>query len=298
MERHTVSRLIGSPPGYVGYDEGGQLTEKVRRKPYSVVLFDEIEKAHEDVWNVLLQILEDGAVTDSQGRRVDFRNAVILMTSNVGAKSITAAGTPLGFAPEGRQDEDARFRAVKEAVTAELKRTFRPEFLNRVDETIVFRPLSEENMAEIARRLLKKTAARMEALGIRFVFDAAAARLLAQRGTDETYGARPPAAAHQRGGRGRARLPFAGGDAHARRYGGVGGGKRHALRAPAGGSGGRRPRRCRRAEGVKKGVSERKTRPMDDHRSGLRACVMIFCGRMMRGLFCPCRDEAGLANRN
>ena len=191
MEKHSVSRLIGSPPGYVGYDEGGQLTEKVRRKPYSVVLFDEIEKAHEDVWNVLLQILEDGAVTDSQGRRVDFRSAVIVMTSNVGAKSITAAPTPLGFAANAQEDGEAHFRAVKEAVTAELRRTFRPEFLNRVDETIVFRPLSEENMAEIARRLLKKTAARMEALGIRFVFDAAAARLLARRGTDASYGARP-----------------------------------------------------------------------------------------------------------
>ena len=191
MEKHSVSRLIGSPPGYVGYDEGGQLTEKVRRKPYSVVLFDEIEKAHEDVWNVLLQILEDGAVTDSQGRRVDFRSAVIVMTSNVGAKSITAAPMPLGFAANAREDGEAHFGAVKKAVTAELRRTFRPEFLNRVDETIVFRPLSEENMAEIARRLLKKTAARMEALGIRFVFDDAAARLLAQRGTDETYGARP-----------------------------------------------------------------------------------------------------------
>ena len=191
MEKHSVSRLIGSPPGYVGYDEGGQLTEKVRRKPYSVVLFDEIEKAHEDVWNVLLQILEDGAVTDSQGRRVDFRSAVIVMTSNVGAKSITAAAAPLGFAANAQEDGEARFGAVKEAVTAELRRTFRPEFLNRVDETIVFRPLSEENLAEIARRLLEKTAERMAALGIRFVFDAAAARLLAQRGTDEAYGARP-----------------------------------------------------------------------------------------------------------
>ena len=191
MEKHSVSRLIGSPPGYVGYDEGGQLTEKVRRKPYSVVLFDEIEKAHEDVWNVLLQILEDGAVTDSQGRRVDFRSAVIVMTSNVGAKSITAAPMPLGFAANAREGGETHFGAVKKAATAELRRTFRPEFLNRVDETIVFRPLSEENMAEIARRLLKKTAARMEALGIRFVFDDVAARLLAQRGTDASYGARP-----------------------------------------------------------------------------------------------------------
>ena len=191
MEKHAVSRLIGSPPGYVGYDEGGQLTEKVRRKPYSVVLFDEIEKAHEDVWNILLQILEDGAVTDSQGRRVDFRSTVILMTSNVGAKSITAAGTPLGFASEGRQDEEARFRAVKEAVTAELKRTFRPEFLNRVDETVVFRRLGERDMAEIARRLLAQTAARVRSLGITFSFDDAAAAELARRGNDPAYGARP-----------------------------------------------------------------------------------------------------------
>ena len=140
---------------------------------------------------MLLQILEDGAVTDSQGRRVDFRSAVILMTSNVGAKSITAAGTPLGFAPEGRQDEDARFRAVKEAVTAELKRTFRPEFLNRVDETVVFRRLGERDMAEIARRLLTQTAARMRALGVTFLFDDAAAETLAERGNDPAYGARP-----------------------------------------------------------------------------------------------------------
>ena len=191
MEKHSVSRLIGSPPGYVGYDEGGQLTEKVRRKPYSVVLFDEIEKAHEDVWNVLLQILEDGAVTDSQGRRVDFRSAAIVMTSNVGAKSITAAPTPLGFAANAQEDGEAHFGAVKEAVTAELRRTFRPEFLNRVDETIVFRPLSEENMAEIARRLLTQTAARMRVLGVTFLFDDAAAETLAERGNDPAYGARP-----------------------------------------------------------------------------------------------------------
>ena len=192
MEKHSISRLIGSPPGYVGYDEGGQLTEKVRRKPYSVVLFDEIEKAHEDVWNLLLQILEDGTVTDAQGRRVDFRNAVIVMTSNIGARSITAAGAPLGFAPEGRKtDEDARFKAVKETVTAELKRTFRPEFLNRVDETIIFRRLSGRDMAEIARRLLAQTAKRVEALGLAFSYDEAAAELLAEKGNDPAYGARP-----------------------------------------------------------------------------------------------------------
>ena len=191
MEKHTVSRLIGSPPGYVGYDEGGQLTEKVRRKPYSVVLFDEIEKAHEDVWNILLQILEDGVVTDAQGRKVDFRNTAVIMTSNIGAKSITAAGTPLGFAPEEQKSADAQFAAVKEAVIAELRRTFRPEFLNRVDETIVFRRLSREDCAEIARRLLAQTVSRAAALGITLEADEDCAVSLAERGYDVSYGARP-----------------------------------------------------------------------------------------------------------
>ena len=191
MEKHTVSRLIGSPPGYVGYDEGGQLTEKVRRKPYSGVLFDEIEKAHEDVWNILLQILEDGVVTDAQGRKVDFRNTAVIMTSNIGAKSITAAGPPLGFAPEEKQSTDAQFAAVKEAVIAELRRTFRPEFLNRVDETIVFRRLSREDCAEIARRLLAQTVSRAAALGITLEADEECAVSLAERGYDVSYGARP-----------------------------------------------------------------------------------------------------------
>ena len=191
MEKHAVSRLIGSPPGYVGYDEGGQLTEKVRRKPYSVVLFDEIEKAHEDVWNILLQILEDGVVTDAQGRKVDFRNTAVIMTSNIGAKSITAAGTPLGFAPEEQKSADAQFAAVKAAVIAELRRTFRPEFLNRVDETIVFRRLSHEDCAEIARRLLAQTVSRAAALGITLEADEGCAVSLAERGYDVSYGARP-----------------------------------------------------------------------------------------------------------
>ena len=191
MEKHAVSRLIGSPPGYVGYDEGGQLTEKVRRKPYSVVLFDEIEKAHEDVWNILLQILEDGVVTDAQGRKVDFRNTAVIMTSNIGAKSITAAGTPLGFAPEEQKSADAQFAAVKAAVIAELRRTFRPEFLNRVDETIVFRRLSREDCAEIARRLLAQTVSRAAALGITLEADEGCAVSLAERGYDVSYGARP-----------------------------------------------------------------------------------------------------------
>ena len=191
MEKHAVSRMIGSPPGYVGYDEGGQLSEKVRRHPYSVVLFDEIEKAHPDVFNILLQILEDGILTDGQGRHVDFKNTIIIMTSNIGAKSITAAGTPLGFAPEEQKSADAQFAAVKAAVIAELRRTFRPEFLNRVDETIVFRRLSREDCAEIARRLLAQTVSRAAALGITLEADEGCAVSLAERGYDVSYGARP-----------------------------------------------------------------------------------------------------------
>lgn len=195
MERHTVSRLVGSPPGYVGHEEGGQLTEKVRRKPYSVVLFDEIEKAHEDVWNILLQILEDGIVTDSQGRRVDFRNTVIVMTSNVGAKNITAAeNTRLGFdgsEKSAEKDEAARFARIREAVMAELKRTFKPEFLNRIDETIVFRQLTEEDIVKIAHRMLTITGKRMAQQGITLTADEDAVAMLAKNGFDAEYGARP-----------------------------------------------------------------------------------------------------------
>ncbi len=194
MERHTVSRLIGSPPGYVGHEEGGQLTEKVRRKPYSVVLFDEIEKAHEDVWNVLLQILDDGRITDSQGRTVDFKNTVIVMTSNIGAKSITAAGSKLGFSAEEQgtdQDEEKRFAKVRETVLAELRQVFRPEFLNRIDDTIVFRPLSQADIAEIARRMLHTVSERMESLGIHLDASDEAVQELAKEGFDPVYGARP-----------------------------------------------------------------------------------------------------------
>ena len=192
MERHTVSRLVGSPPGYVGHEEGGQLTEKVRRKPYSVVLFDEIEKAHEDVWNILLQILEDGIVTDSQGRRVDFKNTVIVMTSNVGAKNITAAETArLGFDGGEQEDESARFERIRQAVLAELRRTFRPEFLNRIDETIVFRQLTQEDICAIARRMLEATAVRMADQSIALQADDEAVELLAKDGFDPQYGARP-----------------------------------------------------------------------------------------------------------
>ena len=194
MEKHTVSRLVGSPPGYVGHEEGGQLTEKVRRKPYSVVLFDEIEKAHEDVWNILLQILEDGIVTDSQGRKVDFKNTIIVMTSNVGAKNITADAARLGFdggEKDEKETEEVRFSRIRDAVMADLKRTFRPEFLNRIDEIIVFRQLTEDNIRQIARRMLDVTGVRMAQQGITLAADDDAVAELARDGFDPQYGARP-----------------------------------------------------------------------------------------------------------
>ncbi|MDR0839326.1 MAG: ATP-dependent Clp protease ATP-binding subunit [Oscillospiraceae bacterium] len=189
MEKHTVSKLIGSPPGYVGYDEGGQLTEKVRRKPYSVVLFDEIEKAHEDVFNILLQIMEDGRLTDSQGRRVDFKNTVVVMTSNVGARNITDKRQKLGF--ESIEDENRDTDNTRAAVLDELRRVFRPEFLNRVDDIIVFDKLTRENIREISLGMLKIVAQRVGAMGITMTFDDAAIDLLAERGFDPVYGARP-----------------------------------------------------------------------------------------------------------
>ena len=194
MERHTVSRLIGSPPGYVGHDEGGQLTEKVRRKPYSVVLFDEIEKAHEDVWNIMLQILDDGRITDSQGRTVDFKNTVIVMTSNIGAKALTAAGAKLGFDADDKKaeaDADAAYAQAKETVLAELRQTFRPEFLNRIDDIIVFRALTEQNIEEVARRMLKTVEDRMETMDIHLDASDEAVKELAKEGFDPKYGARP-----------------------------------------------------------------------------------------------------------
>ncbi len=193
MERHTVSRLIGSPPGYVGHEEGGQLTERVRRKPYSVVLFDEIEKAHEDVWNILLQILDDGRITDSQGRTVDFKNAVIVMTSNIGAKSLTTAGTRLGFNHDETpaDGEEKKFLQAKEAVMAELRQTFRPEFLNRIDDIIVFRALTEDDIHEVARRMLETVSARMEAMGLHLNASDEAVAELVREGYDPKYGARP-----------------------------------------------------------------------------------------------------------
>ncbi len=189
MEKHTVSRMVGSPPGYVGFDEGGQLTEKVRRKPYSVVLFDEIEKAHPDVFNILLQILEDGILTDAQGRRVDFRNTIIIMTPNVGARQITEQKR-LGF---GNAEEKARetYEDIKNNVMGELRRAFRPEFLNRIDEIIVFHPLAETEIRDIAGLMLKTLEKRLLQNNITATFTEEAISALAKAGYDPVYGARP-----------------------------------------------------------------------------------------------------------
>ena len=187
MEKHAVSKLIGSPPGYVGYEDGGQLTERVRRKPWSVVLFDEIEKAHEDVWGILLQIMDDGRLTDSAGRVVSFRNTIIVMTSNVGAKSISDGRPRIGFTPDGG-DEAQLMRA---RINEELRRTFKPEFLNRIDETIVFRRLSRAEIRSIAERMLLTVAERFKALGMTLSVPDQVVDFLAERGYDEKYGARP-----------------------------------------------------------------------------------------------------------
>lgn len=187
MEKHTVSRLVGSPPGYVGYDEGGQLTEKIRRRPYSVVLFDEIEKAHPDVFNMLLQILDDGILTDAQGRTVSFKNAVIIMTSNVGARLITDKKGGLGFMASSSISEEK----IKESVLGELKNTFRPEFLNRVDDIIVFSRLTKENIQEIAGKMLDKVKGMAAELGIKITFSPEVIADIADAGYDEVYGARP-----------------------------------------------------------------------------------------------------------
>ncbi|MEE0943969.1 MAG: ATP-dependent Clp protease ATP-binding subunit [Clostridia bacterium] len=192
MEKHSVSKFIGSPPGYVGFDEGGQLTEKIRKKPYSVLLFDEIEKAHPDVFNILLQILEDGMLTDAQGRKVDFRNTVIIMTSNLGAKQILNTGTKLGFAGDNVQkDGKEENTVIKERVMEELKRAFRPEFLNRIDEIIVFERLNEDNVKEIAKLMLKELSKRLADNEINAEFSDKAVEAIAKAGYDPTYGARP-----------------------------------------------------------------------------------------------------------
>ena len=185
MEKHSVSKLIGSPPGYVGYDEGGQLTEKIRRKPYSVVLFDEIEMAHPDVFNIMLQILDDGVLTDSQGRKVDFRNTVIIMTSNVGASAITSQSHSLGFGEQGEGEQ------VSEKAMKALRDTFRPEFLNRIDEIIVFNKLTDEDIQKIAGIMLNTVRARIASIGVEISFTDEAVKELAKEGFDPVYGARP-----------------------------------------------------------------------------------------------------------
>ncbi|MDO4392276.1 MAG: ATP-dependent Clp protease ATP-binding subunit [Clostridium sp.] len=191
MESHSVAKLIGSPPGYVGYDEGGQLTEKVRRKPYSVILFDEMEKAHPDVMNMLLQILEDGRLTDSQGRTVNFKNTIIIMTSNVGAKLITDKNK-LGFANDkSAEDEKQEYENIKKEVLAELKKQFRPEFINRIDDIIVFHKLNNEDINKIMEIMLKQVQKRLELQNYKVEIDDSAKELIAKKGVDNNYGARP-----------------------------------------------------------------------------------------------------------
>ncbi len=187
MEKHTVAKLIGSPPGYVGYDEGGQLTERVRRKPYSVILFDEIEKAHPDVINMLLQVPDDGRLTDSQGRTVNFRNTVIIMTSNVGARLITDKRASLGFTATAQGEQDS----IRDSVMSELKQVFRPEFLNRVDDIIVFSKLTEEETKTIATLMIKNLSTRLSALGTELIVTDEALSAISEKGFDDVYGARP-----------------------------------------------------------------------------------------------------------
>jgi ATP-dependent Clp protease ATP-binding subunit ClpC len=187
MERHTVSRLVGSPPGYVGYDEGGQLTEQVRRRPYSVVLFDEIEKAHPDVFNIMLQILEDGQLTDAQGRTVDFKNVVLIMTSNVGAQTINKTKS-LGF---GSDDSGLSYKEMKGRVTSELRKIFRPELLNRIDEIIVFHKLEREDMRHIIEIQIKRLRQQLVERDVTIEFTDEALNKLADEGYDPAFGARP-----------------------------------------------------------------------------------------------------------
>ena len=191
MERHTVSKLIGSPPGYVGFNEGGQLTEAVRRRPYTVVLFDEIEKAHPDVFNLLLQLLEDGRLTDSKGRTVDFKNTLIIMTSNIGSKVIEKGGGGLGFEFSGSSAEDTQYTRIRSLVNEELKQYFRPEFLNRLDEIIVFRQLSRDEVKLIAEIMLREVFARMQEKGITLSVSESFKERLVEEGYNPSYGARP-----------------------------------------------------------------------------------------------------------
>ena len=196
MEKHSVSRMIGSPPGYVGFEEGGQLTEKVRRKPYSVLLFDEIEKAHPDVFNLLLQLLDDGRLTDSKGRAVDFKNTIVVMTSNIGASAMSSERRMgFGSAPSGAQED---YEGMKNRVLQEVKNFMRPEFLNRLDEIIVFHPLTEDEIAQIARLMLDAIVERLKERGVELTATDEAVRYLARTGFDPAYGARPLRRAIQR----------------------------------------------------------------------------------------------------
>ena len=187
MEKHNVSRLIGAPPGYVGYEEGGQLTERIRRRPYAVVLLDEIEKAHPDVFNILLQIMEEGRLTDSYGRHVDFKNVVLIMTSNIGADRITSQAT-FGFE---KRDEEVSYEKMKEMLTNEVERYFRPEFLNRVDELVVFHKLNNEDLTNIVALEMNKVEERLAQKGIKLELTQEAKDFLVEKGTDEKFGARP-----------------------------------------------------------------------------------------------------------
>ncbi|WP_296645807.1 ATP-dependent Clp protease ATP-binding subunit [Romboutsia sp. 13368] len=193
MEKHAVSKLIGSPPGYVGYNEGGQLTEKVRRNPYSVILFDEIEKAHDDVFNILLQILDDGRLTDSKGRMVDFKNTILIMTSNVGATKINRGNKVLGFGANKDKDEEIKnqYDKMKDSIMGELKQKFKPEFLNRIDDIIVFHPLEECHIFEIVKLMTRDVIERLKSMNINLEMSEEAVKLIAQEGLDLEYGARP-----------------------------------------------------------------------------------------------------------
>jgi ATP-dependent Clp protease ATP-binding subunit ClpC len=187
MEKFNVSRLVGAPPGYVGYEEGGQLTEKVRRRPYSVVLLDEIEKAHPDVFNILLQVLEDGRLTDSFGRKVDFKNTVVIMTSNIGAEIMRKQGS-IGFKS---QAEEISYQTMKERLLEEVKKTFKPEFLNRVDDIIVFRPLTKEELEKIVELEIKEVESRLKDQNITIQLSKEAKDFLVEKGFDKVFGARP-----------------------------------------------------------------------------------------------------------
>src|SRR5262249_39179369 len=195
MEKHSVSRLVGSPPGYIGYDEGGQLTEAVRRKPYSVVLLDEIEKAHPDVFNILLQILEDGKLTDAQGRRVDFRNTIVIMTSNIGAATISK-NQSLGFAIG--DDTGLSYEDMRDRIMGELKKVFRPELLNRIDEVIVFHKLTKEEIKTIVDLVLNRVRTQMSEHEVAIELTEPAKELLVEKGYDPAMGARPLRRAIQR----------------------------------------------------------------------------------------------------